>query len=348
MASVDARGLHQQLKDGKIANVYYLYGSDVLQVEQSVKRIVKYLTGSTDSDGVTKLDGTKLDLSYLAEEAELCPMFADYNCILIHDCNLETMTDEARKTLLGIVKEVAPSTVLIFYVTGFDIYGGKTGKNKKPTPKNLKLVELIGKNGVVCVHEPKTPAAMATEVVASAKKRGCSISREAAQLLAVQCSCQTLLLKQELDKLCAYVDGGEITEAMVQEMVTPQLETTVYALTRAVLRRNAHDAMRAVDELLALRLDMHYLLGTLTGAFIDLQRAAAARQSGRTVQDMVQDFSYRFSFSVENAFRDSAGYELAHIAACLQLLCETERRLHSQAVDERVLFEQTIVQMLQR
>lgn len=346
MPILDARGLTEQLKTDRISNIYYFYGSDVMQVESCVKKLLKKLTGSTQSDSVTKLDGQSLNLSELADEAEMCPMFADYNCILIHDCNMESLREDARKTLLQIAENVSPSTVLIFYVTGFDIYGGKTGKNKKPTPKNKTLVDYAAKHGTVCCLEPKPPAVLAAEIIAAAKKRGCGMERSAAQLLAVQCGCQTLAVQQALGKLCAYADGGEITEAMVREMVVPQLETTVYALTKAVIRRRSADAMRAVDELLAMRVEMPYLMATLAGCFVDLQRAAAARRSGKTVQDMTADFSYRFGFAVENAFRDSMGETTEHIAVCLRMLCEAEKRLHSEAVNERVLFEQTIVNML--
>lgn len=344
MAIVDARGLQGQLRDKKISQLYYVYGGDVLQVEHSVKKLIKAV--AQDMDSVTKFDGAALNLSELADEAELCPMFADYNCILIHDCNMESMREDQRKTLRSILEQVSEATVLIFYVTGFDIYGGKTGKNKKPTAKNKTVIDYIAKNGTVCVCEPKTPAAIASDVEMSVKKRGCTIERGAAQLLAEECACQTLMIQQEVDKLCAFVDGGEITCQMVRDMVSPHLETTVYALTRAVTNHNARAAMEAVDELFAMRVETHYLMATLSGCLVDLQRAVVAKQNRRTVQDVMQDFSYRFGFAVENAFRDSRGESAKHIARCLKLLCDAERTLHSQAVDERVLFEQTIVEML--
>ncbi len=346
MPIIDARGLQEQLKNGKIERLYYFYGSDILQVENCVKKLLKKVTGSTDSDGITRLDGASLDLSQLADEAEMCPMFADYNCILIHDCNMESMREEGRKQLRKILETVADNTVLIFYVTGFDIYGGKTGKNKKPTAKNKTIIDFIAKNGTVCCLEPKTASAMANDIIVSVKKRGCTIERNAAQLLAEECACQTLQIQQEIGKLCAFVDGGEITMQMVKDMVSPQLETTVYALTKAVIRRRPADAMRAVDDLLAMRVEMHYLMATVAGCFIDLQRAITARQNRKTVKDVAADFSYRFEFAVENAFRDSGSESTEHISKCLKLLCEAERKLHSQAVNERVLFEHTIVEML--
>lgn len=345
MAILDAKRLQEQLKAGQISNLYYCYGSDVMQVSACVQQILR---AAGDPDSATKLDGSTLDVSALADEAELCPMFADRNCIWIHDLNMETAREDVRKGVLAVAENVPPQTVLVFDVTGFDIYGGKTGKNKKPTAKNKKLVDFIAKNGTVCCLEPKSAGQTAGEIIAEVKKRGCSIERPAAQLLAEECGCQSLRIAQELGKLCAFADGGEITVQLVQEMVTPQLETTVYMLTNAVLRHRAADAMRAVDELLSMRVEMPYLMATVSGSLIDVQRACAARAAGRTAADVADDFSYSFSFVVENAFRSSMGESSEHITECLRLLCEAEKRLHSGAADERVLFEKTIVEMLRR
>ncbi len=347
MPILDARGLQEQLKTGAVANLYCFYGSDVLQVETCVKKLLKHVNGSAAMEDVTKFEGAALDLSALADEAEMCPMFTDYNCILVHDCNMESLREDQRKTLMQVLENVVSGTVLIFYVTGFDIYGGKTGKNKKPTPKNKTLVDYIAKHGTVCALEPKTSSAMAQDITVAMRRAGCTIERSAAHLLAELCGSQSLLVKQELGKLCAFADGGEITEAMIRDMVTPQLETTVYALTRAIIKRRPRDAMRAVDELLALRVEMPYLMATVAGCLIDLQRAAAARRERRSIQDMTSDFSYRFGFTVENAFRDSMGEADEHITHCLCLLRDAEKVLHSGAVNERVLFEKTIVAMLQ-
>ncbi|MDE5563532.1 MAG: DNA polymerase III subunit delta [Oscillospiraceae bacterium] len=347
MSILDARGLREQLKARKIGSLYYFYGSDVMQVEQCTRQLLKTVTGG-ETDSVTKLDGAALDVSLLADEAEMCPMFADYNCIWIHDLNMDTQREDVRKAVMQVLEQVAPQTVLLFDVTGFDIYGGKTGKNKKPSAKNKKLIDYIAKHGTVCCLEPKSVSQTVSDIMAAVRKRGCTIERPAAQELAAQCRCQSLLLAQELGKLCAYVDSGEITEQLVREMVTPQLETTVYMLTNAVLRHKSADAMHAVNELLSLRTEMPYLMAAVSGSLIDVQRACAARQEGRTVQDVQHDFSYSFSFVVENAFRSSMGETMEHITACLQLLCDAEKRLHSGAVDERVLFERTIVEMLRR
>lgn len=347
MPILDTKKLLEHLKSGTFANAYCLYGSDVLQVEACVKRILKAVTGSDHSDGVTKIEGSELDCSELADETQLCPMFADYNLILVHDCNLETQREDVCKSLLEIVKNLPPATILVFYSTGFDMFGGKTGKNKKVTAKNKPLVDLIAKKGIVCCCEPKTVSAMAADIAVAVKRQGCSIDRKAAQELADICGCQQLLIKQELGKLCAYADGGEITSRMIQEMVTPQLETTVYALTNAVIRRRSADAMRAVDALLSMQTEMPYLMASVSGSLIDMQRACAAIQAGKAVDDVMNDFSYRFRFMVENAFRDCSKHSMSRITRCLTLMRRAEQQMYSGTADGRVLFEKTIVDMLQ-
>ena len=343
---LDAKGLQAQIKARTFSNVYYFYGGDVMQVEACTHSLLKAVADG-EPDSVTTLDGGSLDVSQLEDEAQLCPMLADFNCIRVHDCNMESLREEQRKALLAIVKDLPSQTVLVFDVTGFDVFGGKTGRNKKPTAKNKTLIDLVTKQGTVCCLEPKAPAQAAADLITAAKKAGCTMARPAAVKLAELCGGQTLTMHQEMGKLCAYADGGEITEQMVEELVMPQLDTTVYALTGAILQHRAADAMRAVDTLLAMRVETAYLTAAVAGSLIEVQRALAARQAGRTVQDVMADFSYRFGFAVENAFRSSRSESAAHITKCLELLCRAEQRLHTGAADERVLFEKTILEMLQ-
>lgn len=347
MARIDTKKLAASLKAGQLSRLYYFYGGDSMQVTQCVKAVLKTASDG-DETAVTKLDGGNLDVSQLADEAELCPMFADHNCIWVHDLNMDTVREDVRKAVLEVLKDVAEQTVLVFDVTGFDIFGGKTGKNRKPSDKNRKIIDFIEKNGTTVLCEPKNQVQLADDIQMLAKKQGCSIAKPAAMTLAELCGCQMLVITQEMGKLSAFADGAEITEAMVRDMVAPQLETTVYMLTDAVLKHRSRDAMHRVAELLAMRVEMPYLMATVAGSLIDVQRACAARQAGKRVDDVMHDFGYRFSFMVEKAFRSSTGESTAHISKCLNLLAAAETRLHSGVVDERVLFEETIIEMLRK
>ncbi len=347
MKLVDLKQIRAYIKGAERVNLYLCYGSDTLMVQTATRLLLKTFTGSDTGEYATKYEGDQLDLSTLADDCDMFPMFVAYNCVVIHDLNMEQIKDTQKKTLLGILESLPEQTVVIIFNTGFDIYGGKTGKAKKPTAKNKVLLDFVEKHGVLCMLEPKSVSQTASDITASVKKQGCTIDHNAAILLAQQCKGESMRIKHELDKLCAYVDGGEICTDLVEAMVVPQLKTTVYALTRAILRCRPRDAFEAVENLLSMQMDMGYLFAVVSGSFLDIQRATAARENGKTVRDVMEDFFYRYSFMVENAFQDAMGKNSRQISACLQIITEAQTRLHTTEVDQRVLFESCIVQMLQ-
>ena len=189
MARIDTKQLADSLKRRQLSNLYYFYGSDTMAVEQCVKSVLR-IASDGDETAVTKIDGTNPDVSQLADEAELCPMFSDYNCIWVHDLNMETQREDVRKAILEILKNVSPQTILVFDVTGFDIFGGKTGKNKKPTDKNQKIIGYIAKNGTTrCCSSRRSLANSALlRTVRKSRNNWCGIWLHRSSKLPLICS----------------------------------------------------------------------------------------------------------------------------------------------------------------
>lgn len=106
--------------------------------------------------------------------------------------------------------------------------------------------------------------------------------RDSAEELVRLCMGNTLILRSELEKLCAYADkGGTITTAMVREMTSPQLETTTFNLAKAVVSQRPKAAMEELDKLYAMRTNRTFIVHAIASAFLDLYRAAAALRAGK-------------------------------------------------------------------
>ena len=143
-----------------------------------------------------------------------------------------SLREDQLKQLLEFLPTVGGATVLVLDVTGFDPKNGK----KTPQGKNKKLIDCIAKCGIVCEAVQRTPQVLAKELSELAERRGCVMPRDSAEELVRLCMGNTLILRSELEKLCAYADkGGTITTAMVREMTSPQLETTTFNLAKAVV-----------------------------------------------------------------------------------------------------------------
>ena len=169
--------------------------------------------------------------------------------------------------------------------------------------------------------------------------------RDSAEELVRLCMGNTLILRSELEKLCAYADkGGTITTAMVREMTSPQLETTTFNLAKAVVSQRPKAAMEELDKLYAMRTNRTFIVHAIASAFLDLYRAAAALRAGKQVSDMKADFGYTFDFMVQNAFRDCRRLPPERLRACIRVLRELD--LNSSSGEERVMLEAAIVKML--
>lgn len=342
MPAITPKDLAAKIRQGKLDNLYYIYGADLVQVRHLTASLVKKATGGNADMALTKFDGQKLDMDMLTDASRQFSMFAEYNCIQVHDLNADSLREDELKRLLELVGEISGATVLILDITGFDPKNGK----KTPQGKNKKLIDCIVKHGLVCEAVQRTPQALAKELSALAEKQGCVFPTNCAEELVRLCMGNTLILRSELEKLCAYADKGTITIDMVREMTSPQLETTTFNLARAVISQKPRTAMAELDKLYAMRTERVFIVHAIASSFMDLYRAAAAIHAGKTAADMKQDFGYTFDFIVQNAFRDCRRLPPERLRHCVRVLRDLELKLNSTQADERILLEAAIVKML--
>ena len=143
------------------------------------------------------------------------------------------------------------------------------------------------------------------------------------------CMGNTLILRSELEKLCAYADkGGTITTAMVREMTSPQLESTTFQLAKAVVSRNRKRQWRNWISCTPCE-STAFIVHAIASSFLDLYRAAAALRAGKQAADVKADFGYAFDFMVQNAFRDCRRLPPERLRACIRVLRELELDLNS-------------------
>ena len=342
MALTDAKTISAQLKKGEINNLYYLYGLNVSGVELLTKSIIKCVVGEYEEFALNKLSGKSLNISDLRDMIEMMPMMSEYNCILVNDYNCDEYREDAVKKLIETLKDIPDQTVVIFNVTGFDVKNGR----KTISGRNKKLVDFFMKNGIVCEQGIRTPAELAKEISAKVSSRGGMISMDNARELAAMCLSDTLMINNEIDKLCAYANGREITSEMLKTMVVQQSDVTVYNLANAVSAFNKKAAFDALDELMDQRVNRGIILSVISSSFIDLYRAVCARQSGRSIQDVIRDFDYKRDFVVRNAFRDSSRMSARRLRACIAILRDTAVQLNSTSADEKVMLEKAVAKML--
>lgn len=357
MANVNAKELTAALKKGELSRVYYIFGADTMGVSELTRKIIKTAVGGSEEFALTKLDGRRLDLSQLEDFAGQFNMMSDYNCILINDYNCEKpyddmrgkSADEVTKKLLAVLKDTPEQTVIIFNITGFEVKvqrDYRSGKNIIKD-KNKKLADFAAKHGTLCELPIKTPQELARIISSKVSARGSAVSLENARELAELCLCNELTIENEIEKLCAYANGREITREMLYELVHERSDTTIYNLANAVASFNTRAAYEAINELNIDNDNRGAVLYAVTSVFMDLYRAACAKKSGVSYEQIVSDFGYGGrAFAVKNALRDCSRMSAERLRSCIVILRDTAMRLNSSASNSRIAIEQAVTQMM--
>ena len=345
MAVVNENDIKTNVKNNNYSRAYYFYGKDTVAVEKYTKALsARLVSKDSETYNLHSFDGKNLDIELLSDSCEALPVFADYVCCVVSDLNAETLNADQLNTVIDIVKNLPESTVLIFYYTSVDVTDGK----RNPTTKNKKLLDAVSKNGSVCNFALKTPDVLAKEIMAAVSKAGCGISRDAARFLAEQCSCNTMIISNEVAKLTAYAQGNEITMDIIRQLSPRQIETTTFDLAKAIMRMDRKTAMRLFNDLVEEKIEPIVILYTITGNLLDMYRARTAMAVRKGPTDVKTDFGYakNVEFRVDNAFRDVQKISMPHLRMCIKTLAKTDALIKSSKTPPQILLEEALVKML--
>lgn len=349
MPNLAPADLLREIASEKPPQRVFICGEDTAAVVQLEKRILKKLTEG-DPLAYSAFDGQAPDLDRMADACAFCPMFQPCNVILVHDLDPDAVPAASIDTMLKIWGDLPSQAVVLVVMRTLPAYEIKRGA---PVflQKFKKITSFFEKQGVLCICEKKNAIQLGKQIMDRAKRHGCEISRQDAEMLANRCLCDTTLIQSELDKLIACADGEQITRDMLDALTAELPDANAYRLATEITLGHGAAALHMLADLTAKSEDTKTILGLLSiisNAFVDLYRAKLGMGSAKQADAVSADFSYpkNREFAVRNAIRDCARISLPQLRTCVRILRETDRSCKSTRTPPRLLLEQAIVRML--
>ncbi|MBR6790863.1 MAG: DNA polymerase III subunit delta [Oscillospiraceae bacterium] len=341
MARYDDVQLFRSLREGQIAPVYLIYGKEIYLSQVCLQRILdKAVKKEAESLNLRKFDGASLDMTAVQTEAEGYPFMADRKAVVLMNPNLEKLSKFDGDLLNELIADPNPTTVLILYVSAYDL-------NPKKSARIRKLIDAVDQTGAVVECLPKTRSDLVKLVRQKCQKNGCEMDASTAGALIDRCGTGLDELMRETDKLIAYKVSGEITRADVEAVTHKSLDSSVFDLSKAMLQNGRTRAFQILDELFLQREEPLSILSALNSAFLDLYRAKAAMLAGKTADDICALFPYKGrEFRIRNAFRDVSRYSAGTLRGCLKVLSDTDLALKSGRADGRVAVTEAVARIL--
>lgn len=341
MPAVKDTKLGQMIKAGEFSPVYFLVGEESHLIRKTVGQILKKaVSPEMEQFNCQQFDGEKLLFNDLQTACGALPFMAERKCVTVKNWNPAKLPKADFDAFLKMLSDPNPSTILILFYTAalFDY---------KKDAKIKRVCAIIEKTGVVCEFALKDKATLRRAVNDRCKRAGVAIAPKLCDRLIEDCGSRFSVIMNEADKLIAYAgQGGEITPESMDMLGIPSVQNTAFDLSNAILKRDYNRAFTILDRLFYLRQEPVMIMGALNMSFIDLYRVKTAQASGCTGDDVIRDFHYRSKFRVQKLYRDSPGFSMEQIRACLESLEKADRLLKSSKMEGRLIMEQMLGEMM--
>ncbi len=345
MAQFTEETLKKHIKNGEFAGVYIIYGNEGYLKQHYANLICDKSVGKDFADfNLKKLDGKETSLNEIYDCVSSFPMMSEYTCTLVKDFPLNSyISDNGKvdKDFETVVSDIPESSILVFWMDTTEI----DEKNSKWS-KILKYIDNIGSCAKI---DKRTRSQLEKLIIASASKRECNLSRENASYMVNLVGEDMSTLQNELNKVCAYVDSGDITREHIDKTVIVSVEAKVFQLSRMIVRGEADNAFENLSNLFKLREEPVIILSVLSKAFVDMYRVKAIKEKGISYSKLSEDFPSAYkgrAFILDNAANDASKYTLTQLKNALDLLSDADRRLKSTGEDPATILEELILRLL--
>lgn len=340
MGRIDEQALKAQIKSGEFSNAYFIFGEESYLKEFYVNFLIKKLaSGPFEDFNLHRFDGKGTTLSDILKDADLLPMMGGYNFILVCDYPFDKSEKDC-KEIKEYLKDVPETTVLLFW---YNSLFPDVKKNAK-----WKGVEAaFAKYGSSVELRKRSESELVKLLVSGCKKRNAALSADHARYLIAVSGSDIKTLLNEVQKLSAYADGGEITKDIIDRLAVRCLQARIYDLSNVMVRGNYDKAYSVLDSLFAAKEDPVKVLSAISGCFVDMYRVKCAKSAGLDFDDVGKYYNYKGrEFALKNAARDCASLSFAQLRNSLDVIMDADNALKSTSADSRLILEEMLVKLL--
>ncbi len=327
------------IKEKVFAPCYLIFGNDGYLKKQNADNLIKAIVEPDDVFNFQKFSG-ECDLQEVYDAKEQLPMMAERKCVVLKDFDFEGCSKSDFDRLLSLCSEKSDGTVLLVW---FD----RVQFDEKRSEKAKKLISASEKCGgrAVLINHRQT-GELIKMITTAVNKRGASMSSDVARYLVEYVSDDIETIRNEIEKLCAFVKGGTIDKDTVNKVCVKSVEQSVYELSGEILKSNVGGALKILDELFFMRVKPLVILSTVTSLYTDLFRVYAAKNSSVSISTVGKDFSYgNRAFLLEKASRNLADISGKQLRLSLEELYRADKALKGFSGSDRTVLEEMIVRL---
>lgn len=337
MAEFDEKQLKAHIRGGEFLPAYIFYGDeDYLNKSYADLLCQKAVDKDFFDFNFQSFEGKNIEYREVFDAAIMMPLMSERRCVFVRDAKLDALNESDFELFKDYFEQPSDTTVLVFLQVNRDFSAAKA----------KKVIDLIKKNGAVCVLNKRKGNDLIKPLISSASKQGCELSVQAANYLVSVVGDDFNTLINEVNKLCNFVVSGEITKQHIDEIAVKSDDAKIYDLTKFLLAKNFDKAYEVLSILFKQKTEPEYILGTIVSTYVDMYRAKVSVTCGKGAEELSEAYSYgRTAFRLSNGARDSARLDINTLRKCLEELSKADMKLKSARDNPSVILEQLMVRL---
>ena len=348
MARLNEETFKAQLKREEFSNVYLLFGTESYLKDHYISRLKKRIVNPDFADfNLKEFEGRGLNIDDVIVAAQTLPMMSEYSLVIVYDFPFvnkgrekSTLNKDSFEKLKEYFNDISESCILVFKYDSIEV----STKNDSPW---ASVIKAFAKAGDAVEINERTPAELNRLVCSYAKNKGCTIGRRSADYL-IECvgsGIQTIV--NELDKLCAYVHGGEITNEIIDKIAVKSLQARVFDLSKYILRSDSDRAYKDLYTLFSQNESATDILPIIASYYVDMYRVKCAKEAGQRPDDIAEYYDYSKRKWIPNkAAGDSAKISVNRLREALDVLSEADMRMKTTGISAQHILEEAVAKLL--
>jgi DNA polymerase-3 subunit delta len=310
------------------SGIYVFAGKDEFLVAEQVAALVnELLTPDQMQMCLWRADADKVTAIEVFDELRTLPFLAEKRVVVL--AGADDFVSNNRELLEKYFENPASSGVLILSVSSW--------------PSNTRLAKMLPNSGkLIEVGEMKAKE-LASYIIDYASDQGKNLSYNAAQMLIEFAGEEPGILRNEIDKLAAYVNSAKnITEKHISEVVGRNRAYDAFEVIDSMMAANTSKALEQLRVMFDSDKDTEYtILGAFAWHFRRMFTGAALLQKGERPDMIARKLRI---WNQQEFFGLIKKTGLKRIGDCLRQLAEFDYQIKTGKATAQTAIESMIVQ----
>jgi len=331
---MNVRSITKEIQQGQFQPVYVLYGTENFMIEEFIQFIKQKVLDESSMDfNYSVYDMNETPVQQAVMDAETLPFMGERRMVIIKNAFFLTGVksnsglDHDLDSLQAYLQEPVETTILLLIVSV-----DKLDERKK-------MVKQLKTQNAIVPFLPLKDKELSAWIVRRAGKQQVKMEDQAAQMLERLIGSDLRRLKQEIEKMAAYVGkDGTITEEVVYQLASRTLEQDVFGLIDKAANLQMDQAMRIFYDLIKNKEEPLTILHLLARQFRMILQVKVLTQKGYSHQQIASQIGVH-PYPVKLAAEKSHRFSEQALRSILAYLSEEDYRIKSGMIDKVLSME---------